>query len=65
MRIISNKAKKVEERHTCECCTSIIGLLKTDIETYYKYNFSPYYGHGYTYYICPICNNKNIIETFK
>lgn len=64
MRIISNKAEEVEERHTCECCTSIIGLLKTDIETYYECNFSPYYGHGHTYWTCPICNRKNIIKTF-
>ena len=43
MRIISNKAEEVEERYTCEYCTSIIGLLKTDIETHYESNLSPYY----------------------
>lgn len=43
MRIISDRSEEIEERYTCEYCTSIIGLLKTDIETYYKSNRSPYY----------------------
>ena len=65
MRIISDRSEEAEKKYTCECCTSIIGLLKTDIHTYNESSLSPYYGHGYTYWTCPICNYKNIIETFK
>lgn len=64
MRIVQDNSKTAEDKRKCESCNSIIGVLKSDIKTFYEPPNSMYYGHGYTYFECPVCNYRNIIDIY-